>query len=288
MSAGRSTDDGRGKRCPDDRRPGGLNHGRQLAASRRDAQGRHQEGCRRRLGRAEEAGSRGSQAHAQGDRSPAPSRRAPGAGRAEARRGARPSAGPGSRGPGSRRGSGGLLLGRNPVVEALRAGIPASALYVQTKVDADDRWRESMRLAVAAGIPILEVAKTELDRMSDGAVHQGLVLTVPEYHYSRGVRPRVGHARRGARRADRPAEPRGDRALCGRLRRRRDHRAHASLGGRDRCRLEDVGRCARTGPRRAGDQPDPERWSPSRSAASRSSAWPRTPTSPWAISRRTS
>lgn len=87
------------------------------------------------------------------------------------------------RGTGSRRGSGGLLLGRNPVVEALRAGIPASALYVQTKVDADDRWRESMRLAVAAGIPILEVAKSELDRMSDGAVHQGLVLTVPEYHY---------------------------------------------------------------------------------------------------------
>jgi 23S rRNA (guanosine2251-2'-O)-methyltransferase len=84
---------------------------------------------------------------------------------------------------GSRRSTGGLLLGRNPVVEALRAGIPASALYVQTKVDADDRWRESMRLAVAAGIPILEVAKTELDRMSDGAVHQGLVLTVPEYHY---------------------------------------------------------------------------------------------------------
>jgi 23S rRNA (guanosine2251-2'-O)-methyltransferase len=89
----------------------------------------------------------------------------------------------GSRGPGSRRGTGGFLLGRNPVVEALRAGIPASALYVQTKVDADDRWRESMRLAVAAGIPIMEVAKSELDRMSDGAVHQGLVLTVPEYHY---------------------------------------------------------------------------------------------------------
>lgn len=79
---------------------------------------------------------------------------------------------------------GGLLIGRNPVVEALRAGIPASALYVQVRLDADDRWREAMRLAVASNIAILEVAKSELDRMSEGAVHQGLALTVPEYDYA--------------------------------------------------------------------------------------------------------
>ena len=30
----------------------------------------------------------------------------------------------------------------------------------------------------------MEVAKTELDRMTEGGVHQGLVLTVPEYKYS--------------------------------------------------------------------------------------------------------
>ena len=90
---------------------------------------------------------------------------------------------PAGRGSGSRRSSGSVLMGRNPVVEALRAGIPATGLYVQSKADADDRWREAMRIAVAKGIPILEVAKTELDRMTDGGVHQGLVLTVPEYEY---------------------------------------------------------------------------------------------------------
>ncbi|MDP1879114.1 MAG: 23S rRNA (guanosine(2251)-2'-O)-methyltransferase RlmB, partial [Actinomycetota bacterium] len=37
---------------------------------------------------------------------------------------------------------------------------------------------------VAAAIPILEVAKTELDRMTEGGVHQGMVLTMPEYQYS--------------------------------------------------------------------------------------------------------
>jgi 23S rRNA (guanosine2251-2'-O)-methyltransferase len=84
----------------------------------------------------------------------------------------------------SRRGAGSVLAGRNPVVEALRAGIPASALYTQTKVESDDRWREAMRIAVRMGIPILEVTKVELDRMSDGAVHQGLVLSVPAHTYS--------------------------------------------------------------------------------------------------------
>jgi 23S rRNA (guanosine2251-2'-O)-methyltransferase len=88
------------------------------------------------------------------------------------------------RSTGSRRSSGSMLMGRNPIVEALRAGIPATALYVQTRADADDRWREAMRMAVAADIPIMEVAKTELDRMTDGGVHQGLVLTVPEYDYA--------------------------------------------------------------------------------------------------------
>ena len=85
---------------------------------------------------------------------------------------------------GSRRSAGSMLMGRNPIVEALRAGIPATGLYVQTRAEADDRWREALRIAVGREIPILEVAKTELDRMTDGGVHQGLVLTVPEYDYA--------------------------------------------------------------------------------------------------------
>lgn len=89
-----------------------------------------------------------------------------------------------TRASGGRRGAGSMLMGRNPVVEALRAKIPASALYVQARMDADDRWREAMRIAVAAGIPIMEVAKTELDRMTEGGVHQGMVLTTPEYDYA--------------------------------------------------------------------------------------------------------
>ena len=76
-----------------------------------------------------------------------------------------------------------VLIGRNPVVEALRAGVPASALYVQQFVDTDDRVREAVQIAADQRMPLLEVSRSELDRMSGGGVHQGLLLTVPPYDY---------------------------------------------------------------------------------------------------------
>ena len=76
-----------------------------------------------------------------------------------------------------------VLVGRNPVVESMRAGVPASALYVQQYVDTDDRVREALTMAADRGMPLLEVTRVELDRMSGGATHQGLLLTVPAYDY---------------------------------------------------------------------------------------------------------
>ena len=76
------------------------------------------------------------------------------------------------------------VLGRNPVVECLRADVPATALYVMTSVDADDRVREAVHTAGDRGISILEVGKPELDRMSPNGLHQGLALQVPEYTYA--------------------------------------------------------------------------------------------------------
>ncbi|MDD2818761.1 MAG: 23S rRNA (guanosine(2251)-2'-O)-methyltransferase RlmB [Candidatus Nanopelagicales bacterium] len=84
----------------------------------------------------------------------------------------------------ARREDSSMLMGRNAVVEGLRAGVPGKTLYMQTRVEADDRWRESLRRAIASNIPVLEVTKIELDRMTDGSVHQGMVLTVPAYEYS--------------------------------------------------------------------------------------------------------
>jgi 23S rRNA (guanosine2251-2'-O)-methyltransferase len=81
-----------------------------------------------------------------------------------------------------------LLLGRNPVVEALRAQIPANALYVVTgdtsRGGTDERITEAIALAGDRGLPLLEVGKAEFDRMSQGALHQGIGLQVPPYDYA--------------------------------------------------------------------------------------------------------
>lgn len=76
-----------------------------------------------------------------------------------------------------------LLVGRNPVVEALRAGVPATALYVALGIAADDRIAESVRIAGDRGIALLEVGRPELDRMTGGILHQGIGLQVPPYAY---------------------------------------------------------------------------------------------------------
>ncbi|MBO0680795.1 23S rRNA (guanosine(2251)-2'-O)-methyltransferase RlmB [Mycolicibacterium sp. S2-37] len=77
-----------------------------------------------------------------------------------------------------------LVLGRNPVVECLRAHVPATALYVALGTEADERVTESVQIAADAGIPILEVPRPDLDRMSSNALHQGLALQVPPYDYA--------------------------------------------------------------------------------------------------------
>ncbi|HET9347763.1 MAG TPA: RNA methyltransferase substrate-binding domain-containing protein, partial [Arthrobacter sp.] len=92
------------------------------------------------------------------------------------------------RNPGARSGPKGrateeVVTGRNSVVEALRAGIPAKALHVAIRIEMDDRVKESLKLAAERGIPLLETGKPELDRMTDDAIHQGLVLQIPPYEY---------------------------------------------------------------------------------------------------------
>ncbi|MEV0947474.1 23S rRNA (guanosine(2251)-2'-O)-methyltransferase RlmB [Rhodococcus sp. NPDC049939] len=76
------------------------------------------------------------------------------------------------------------VLGRNPVVECLRAGVPATALYVAVGAESDDRLKEAVQRAADAGISILEVPRTDLDRLSANGMHQGIALQVPPYRYA--------------------------------------------------------------------------------------------------------
>src|SRR5919202_2263991 len=81
-------------------------------------------------------------------------------------------------------GSGELVSGRNPVVEALRAHVPARTLYVASRIESDERVKEALKLATERGLALLEVSRTDLDRMTDGGIHQGLALAVPPYEYA--------------------------------------------------------------------------------------------------------
>ena len=66
-----------------------------------------------------------------------------------------------------------MVTGRNSVLEALRAKIPASTLYVAARIEYDDRVKEILSLATGRGIPILEVMRPELDRLAGfDSVHQ--------------------------------------------------------------------------------------------------------------------
>ncbi|SBT48763.1 23S rRNA (guanosine(2251)-2'-O)-methyltransferase RlmB [Micromonospora auratinigra] len=76
-----------------------------------------------------------------------------------------------------------LLVGRNPVLESLRAAVPATALYTAQGIEVDDRVKEIVRTAADRGIAILEVSRAELDRMTGGVLHQGVGLQVPPFAY---------------------------------------------------------------------------------------------------------
>ena len=81
-----------------------------------------------------------------------------------------------------------VVTGRNSVLEALRARIPATTLYVATRIEMDDRVKEALNLANGRGIPVLEVMRPELDRLAGfDSVHQGLALKVPPYEYAHPV-----------------------------------------------------------------------------------------------------
>ncbi len=76
------------------------------------------------------------------------------------------------------------IAGRNPVVEALRARVPVTSVYVAEGAERDGRLREVFRLAAEHGVGLLEVSRGELDRLTNGAVHQGMAAKIPAYEYA--------------------------------------------------------------------------------------------------------
>lgn len=75
-----------------------------------------------------------------------------------------------------------IVVGRNPVMEAVRSGKEIDKLFVQ-------RGASGSIMAIVAkcrdrGIPVKEVAQQKLDFLSGGANHQGVAVQIAEREYS--------------------------------------------------------------------------------------------------------
>lgn len=75
------------------------------------------------------------------------------------------------------------MVGRNSALEALEVGVPVVTAYFADTLDRDDRLRAILRLCADRRVAVLEVTRTEIDRLTSGAVHQGVALRVPSYDY---------------------------------------------------------------------------------------------------------
>lgn len=76
------------------------------------------------------------------------------------------------------------VAGRNSVLELLRASVPVAGLYIAEGVERDDRLREIFRLAADQHASLMEIGRIELDKLTGGAVHQGVAAKLNAYDYA--------------------------------------------------------------------------------------------------------
>jgi 23S rRNA (guanosine2251-2'-O)-methyltransferase len=76
------------------------------------------------------------------------------------------------------------VAGKNSVVEALRAKVPAKELVVAIKVELDEKISEAIRLAKNADLPIKEVPRRALDDLTGFSNHQGIALVIKPFNYT--------------------------------------------------------------------------------------------------------
>jgi len=76
------------------------------------------------------------------------------------------------------------VAGRNAVAELLQAGVPVKAIHIAEDTRRDERIAEIFRLASERHVALLEVPKSELDKFTGAAVHQGVAAKLEAYEYA--------------------------------------------------------------------------------------------------------
>ena len=87
------------------------------------------------------------------------------------------------------------VAGKNSVVEALRAKIPAKELVVALKTEIDEKISEAIRLAKNQDLPIKELPRRALDDLTGTSNHQGVALVIKPFNYSE-VSKVITHAKK--------------------------------------------------------------------------------------------
>jgi 23S rRNA (guanosine2251-2'-O)-methyltransferase len=77
-----------------------------------------------------------------------------------------------------------ILFGRRPVLESLRAGQPLQRIYIASGLERAGALDEIRSRARNAGIPVAAVPRAEIDRLSGGGNHQGVLAHTARYRYT--------------------------------------------------------------------------------------------------------
>lgn len=77
-----------------------------------------------------------------------------------------------------------VVVGLHPVRELLRAGRHLHEITIADSRDESAVLTEIRALADAAGVPLRQVDRGDLDHRADGLVHQGVVARAPAFQYS--------------------------------------------------------------------------------------------------------
>jgi 23S rRNA (guanosine2251-2'-O)-methyltransferase len=76
------------------------------------------------------------------------------------------------------------IEGRNPVLEALRAGMPVRRIFIAQGTQHDRTLDEIERRAREAGVRVERVSRRDVDAKSERGAHQGVIAEAAPYRYA--------------------------------------------------------------------------------------------------------